>query len=444
MRGMKSFAALLVAAIGLGAYLYFVESKKTPGDDAAKKDKVFAVEADTIDEITIKSESGERTTLKKTGTDWAIVQPVAATPDASEVSGLTSNLASVEVQRVIDDNPTDLKEFGLAAPRVEVSFKAGGQPHILQIGDKTPGGTDLYAKLGDQKRVFLVSSFLDSTFNRATFDLRDKSVLKVDGAKVDALEVATGDRTLRFAKKDGEWDIEQPIATRADFGAVEGLVGKISSARMTSIAAAEATDLKPYGLDKPVATARVATGSSQAALAFGASSGEGAVYAKDLARPAVFTVESTLLDDLRKEAGDYRQKDLFDARAFNATRVEITRGGQTVTFEKTKVKDKDGKEEEKWKQAAPASRDEDNAKVEAFLSAATGARAMGFVASTAKTNLDKPELTITITFDQGKIDRVSFSRNGADGYALREGSPGAATIETATIDAILRAADGIK
>ena len=49
--------------------------------------------------------------------------------------------------------------------------------------------------------------------------------------------------------------------------------------------------------------------------------------------------------------------------------------GQTTVFEKTKVKDKDGKEEEKWRQTAPAARDVDAAKIEALIGAATGARA---------------------------------------------------------------------
>jgi hypothetical protein len=443
MRGLRSFLLLLVVAAGLGAYVYFVESKKTPGDDTPKKDKVFSVEADKIDEVTIKSESGERTTLKKNGAEWQIVQPLTAPPDPAEVSGLTSNLSSVEMQRVIDENPADLKEFGLDDPRVRVTFKAGGKEQTLDIGQKTPTGTDLYAKLAGEKKVFLISSFLDSTFNRTTFDLRDKSVLKVDAAKVDAVEVLKGSDALAFARKDGEWQIVRPIVARADFAAIDALVNKITSAQMKSIAAPETTDLKQYGLDKPAATVRIGTGSSQATLALGSSSGEGAVFAKDLSRPAILTLESSLLDDLKKEAGDYRQKDLFDARAFNATRIDVTRNGQAVAFEKAKVKDKDGKEEEKWKQVLPAARDVDSAKVEALVSLVTGARALGFVTASTPTNLDKPELTIAIKYD-GKEERVAFARSGADGFAQRIGSPGAATVEAATIDSIIKALDDIK
>ena len=444
MRGLKSFALLLVVAVGLGAYVYLVESKRPADGDAAKKDKVFGVEADSIDEITVKAEAGDRTTLKKNGADWHIVQPIAAEPDAAEVSGLVSNLSSVEVQRVIDENPADLKEFGLADPRVQVTFKSGGKAHTLQLGSKTPTGTDVYARLGDQKKVFLVSSFLDSTFNRTTFDLRNKNVLKVDASKIDRLEVVAGDKTIRLVKKDGEWQIEQPLAARADFGAVESLAGKVASAQMKSIAAAEPADLKAYGLDQPAATVRLGTGSSQAALAIGSTSGDGAVFARDLARPAVFTVEATLLDDLKKDASEYRQKDLFDVRPFTASRIDVTRHGQSVAFEKTTVKDKDGKDQEKWKQVLPAPRDVDTTKVETLISAATGARAMGFVTASTKTGLDKPELTIAIRNAQGKEERVAFARNGADGFAERAGSPGAATVELAAIDAIVKALDDIK
>ena len=38
----------------------------------------------------------------------------------------------------------------------------------------------------------------------------------------------------------------------------------------------------------------------------------------------------SLLEDLKKDAGEYRQKDIFDARAFNTTRIEIARGGETA------------------------------------------------------------------------------------------------------------------
>lgn len=449
MRGLRSFAGMLAILIALGAYLYFVDSTKTPSDDAEKKDKVFTVEADKIDEIAVKSESGERTTLKKTGNDWQIVQPVGAKPDDAEVSGLTSNLSRLEIQRVIDENASDLSAYGLEPARVEVSFKADGKQQAIHIGQKTPPGTDLYARLPDQKKVFLISSYLDSTFNRTTFDLRDKAALKLDRDKIDAVEIVTADRQLRVTKADSEWRLTAPVAGRADYSTVEGLIGRLGTLQMKSLAAAEPADLTAYGLDKPDVTVKIGTGSSQATIVFGKKAESGDIYAKDLARPAVFTVESSLLDELKKTPGDFRQKDLFDARAFNATRLEVTRGAQTVVFEKTKVKDKDGKEEEKWRQALPSARDVDSAKVDALLSAATGARADTYVegkdAQAAAKALAKPELSIAIRFDEGKKeDRVAFARSGSDAFASRAGEAGSAKLAASTLDSIVKALEELK
>ena len=443
MRGLRSLMLLLVIAIPLGWYAYR-DSKKGPVDDSPKRDKVFAVESDKIDELEVKSESGERTTLRRSGKTWEIVQPAPAAVDEAAVSGITSNLSSVEMQRVIDENPGDLKEFGLAEPRVEIAFKSGGQQGRLQIGQKTPSGTDVYAKLGDQKKVFLISSYLDSTFNRNTFDLRDKSVLKVDREKVDALEVTAAGRTTRFEKVNGEWQMTQPAGRRADFNAVDGLVSRLSSVQMKSLVPPDSPDPNRGGLDKPSATVRIGSGSSQATLLLGATDSEGSVYAKDVSRPAVFTVEASLLDDLKKDPSEYRQKDLFDARSFNTTRLEIVHNGQTFAFEKTKVKDKDGKESEKWRQVAPAARDVDASKIEALMTAITGARATGFVDSTTKTGLDKPELTVTLKFDEGKEERVSFVPAGEKAYAARPASPGAATVDASVIDGIVKALEALK
>jgi uncharacterized protein DUF4340 len=443
MRGLRPFLGLLVVLIALGAYLYFVESKREVGDDN-KRDKVFTVASDEIDEMTVKAESGEQTTLKKNGSDWQIVQPAALQPDSAEVSGLTTNLSTLEVQRVIDENPGDLAEYGLATPRVEIDFKAKGQDRKLLIGRKSPTGTDLYAKVGDRSRVFLISSYLDSTFNKKTFDLRDKTVMKLDRDAIETLAVTMPAKTMRFAKSGGTWRMTEPVSARADSTSVDGLVNRLNTLQMKSIAAAEPKSLAEYGLDKPAATLQLGSGSSQAALLLGKAAAEGTIYAKDQSRPMVMTIESNLMDELKKDAADFRQKDLFETRTFSATHIEVTRNGQTAAFDKAKTKNKEGQEEEKWKQVAPSAQDVDQTKLENLLSAATQARATSFVESTAKTGLDAPVLRIVIRSTEPKRDEtVTFGKTGDKAFASKAGDPGAAVIESSTIDNITKALDEI-
>ena len=428
MRGLRSFVGLLVVLIGLGAYLYFVESKRDPADTAEKRAKVFTVEADAIQEVTVRSESGQRTTLRKSGSDWQIVEPTAAPADGAEISGIASNLARLEEERLVEENATDLGQFGLAEPRIEVAFKAGGDEQRLLIGSKTPTGSDLYAKTAAAPRVFLLASYLDSTFNRTTFDLRDKSALKFDRDGADAMEIVTAERTLSFAKKDGQWQIVQPPGARPDTAAIEGLLARLNTLQMKSIA----EEAKDYGFDKPAATVRIGAGSAQTTLLVGGPAEEGSVFARDAARPAtVFTLEASLLEDLKKDVGEYRQKDIFDARAFNTTAVEIQRATETLIFEK-----KDGK----WHQTSPAAKEADAARIDSLLSALTSARADTFVQTLPAGTT--PELTVTLKSDEGRTqERVIFSRGGADAFAQREGTAGAATITAAVLDGIVKAVE---
>lgn len=432
MRGVRSLVFLLIVLAGLGAYLYFVEMKKEPGDAPEKREKIFTVEADKIDELTIKSESGDQTRLKKNGSEWQVVVPADGGPtavDAPEVSGIATNLATLEQQRVIEENPQDLKDFGLATPRIEVAFKAGGTEQKLQIGSKTPTGGDLYAKVEGKPKVFLISSYLESTFNRSTFDLRDKTALKLEADKVDAVEVVTPEGTTRFGKVNGAWQLVAPAETRSDTVTVSNAVSRVATAQMKSMAPAK--DLKEYGLDKPAATIRISSGSSQATLLIGKTADAGNVYAKDASRPNVFTIESAIVDDLKKKPAEYRQKDLFDTRAFNATHLEITRGTQIFTFQK------DG---EKWKQVTPAAKEVDAAKVDALLSAITGARAISFVEQAPAA---KPDLVVAVKSKEAD-ERVSFHKQGTDALAVRTGTTGAAKIDPPLIDDIIKALEALK
>lgn len=449
MRGLKSTIALVVVLAGLGAYIYFVTWKQdaTAGESSSKQEKVFAgLETDKIEEVKVKSEKGDTTSLKKANGTWQVTAPIAATADQSEASGIASSLGQISIVRVIDENPTDLKEYGLATPRIEINFKGAGDKDFrkLSVGDKSPTGADLFAKRNDEKKVFLIPAFQESSFNKGTFDLRDKTVWKFDRDKVDGIEVTAGGKPLALAKGTGDWKLTRPVEARADFGTVEGLVGRLQSAQMKSMVTenAEAADLKKYGLDKPEVTVNVSAGSAKATLLVGGKAEDNTIYVRDASKPAVMTVESSLVDELKKGADDYRRKDIFEFRAFNANRVEITRNGQTVAFEKSKGQGQNAPDV--WKRVAPTPGDVDKDKIDSLLSRLSNMRASSFVGADAKTGLDKPAMSVVAKFDDGKKeDRATFGKNGADVYASRPGEPGAAKVDASDFTDVNKTLDEI-
>jgi len=443
MRGLRSTIALLVVLIGLGAYIYYVGSK--PAEDAAtKQEKMFAgLEADKIDEVKLKSEKGDVTTLKKEAGAWRIVAPVEAAAAESDATGIANALAQMQIVRVIDENPTDVKDYGLDAPRIEVEFKGDGGKAAgrLVIGAKTSTGGDLYVRRNDDKRVLLVGSFEETTLNKSTFDLRDKAVVKFDRSKVDGVDVTADGKTLEFAKAGSEWKMIKPIAARADSSAVEALVGQVETAQMKSIVgpATSPAEMKKFGLDKPAATVNVHLGSARATLQLGTKADDATVYARDASKPDIVTVDTAIATDLKKSADDYRRKDMFEFRAFNATHVELTRNGQTVIFERVKA---EGDAPTKWHRVSPNPGDPDTSKVDSLLAGLADIRATSFVPTTAKTGLDAPAMTVVAKFDEGKKEEtVRFGRVGSDVFASRPDDPGAAKVDAEKLDEAFKALD---
>jgi len=460
MHGTRSTPVLLVVFLALGAYVYFVELERPPASETPPNEQLFEWEADAITGLTIDS-GGETTVLSRTadGDGWQVTAPVSAAADETQISSITSALESLEVPRVISDAAPDLAPFGLVSPEVEVGISVSGdsQGGRLLIGDATPTGGERYAKLADSDRVFLVASYLNTTLGRSTFDLRDKTILSFENSDVEQFEIDS-DRSMRFTKDQNEWRMVEPWSVRADFSTVEGTVGRLGSGQMRSIATEGPDESEPeedplamYGLTEPRLSATVRLGSASATLLVGNATADGTYYAKDSSRPVIFTVDSTLVDDLGRDSGEYRTKGLFDFRPFNAARVEIERTDETIVFEKSDGDSDDG--EESWTRVGSGSAAIDRSKMDDFLSALSGLSADSFVESRNDEDLgaDNVLATIRVQFgttsqdgDETEEEQVTLWRTEDATYGVHGDEPGAAIVETQSVDGALDALEALE
>jgi hypothetical protein len=441
MRGGKSFLLLLIVAAGLGYYAWFVERKNEPSGGAEKHDKVFTVESEKIDEITVKSATGDQTKLKRENGEWKIVSPAALTPDLAEVSAITTALAGVEMDKVVEENAASLGNYTLEPARNSVNFHfEGGASHTLDLGVKTPTGADVYARADGGKKVFLIGAYREDALNKSTFNLREKTVLTFDRDKADYLKIDDGKKPVLVSKAGtAQWKLNEPITGPADFTAVDGIIGRLYQLKMKSLVAEDGSkDLKKYGLDKPQYTVTLGAGSARSTLVLGGKAEEGSVYARELTRPMVFTVESTLADDLKKPASDYRLRDIFEFRAFTARRVEITRGGQTYVFALVSPA-ADAKPAE-WKLEKPSAKALDATKTNDMLGNFSNLRADSFIDAagageettvTAIYGDEKAPQTETVTF---RIVPGKGKDAEAKVHATRKGEKGAMVLSALEFD----------
>ena len=465
MRSLRSTLALLVAFLVIGGYAWFVERERPPASEADAPERAFGdLEADTITALTVTADNGDVTELSRASegaNDWTVTSPVDAPADGTAASAIASSVASLEIRRVVQEAVTDLSPFGLAPPAFAVTFaEADGEPLTVAVGDETPTGGERYATIGDG-RLLLIPGFLDTTLNRNTFDLRDRSVLEFTGPDTTSLTIdhagapADGqfEGRLRFAKAEGNWRIVEPLDVRADFGLVEALVGRVGSAEMLTIVeeAAEGEALAQYGLETPRANAAIAVAGETHTLLIGEETPEMTVWARDASRPLVFTVDAAMVDELLRGSETYRQTDLFDFRPFNVTELVVEREGRTIRFEKEVPPGGDDDADaplvstagDVWRRVEPSPEEIERTEMDALLRGLSNLSADGFTASRDGIGLDDPTLRVTATFGDGETETALISRTDDTAHGAHGDEPGAAILDVAEVDTALGALDAL-
>ena len=450
MRRGYSTLTLLVVFVALGSYLYFVELERPPASEVPPNESLIDVASEDFAQLTITT-NGQETILEQSedGNEWRLTGPVTAVADETQVSSITSALSTLQIQRVVAEDVVDFAPFGLDAPTVAVDFVAanGSPSERLLIGDSTPTGGERYAMLADSGRVVLVAAHLDTTFAKSPFDLRDKTILGFDISDVDQFEIQSSAALIRLEKAQNEWILQEPWDARADFSTVEGLVGQLSSGQMRSVVsesvsdeAAEETTAANYGLSDPRLTATIRLGSATATLIVGNDASDGTLYARDASRPVVFTIDSTLVNNLTRAASEFRDKNLFDFSPFNASRIEIQQADGSAVFEKVEAEDEESGSS--WMQVSPDSIAADRTQMDDFLGKLSNLRGESFVETRDDVTFNENSLLLTAqiqfnTSGAGEVsqeDLVTLWRSGDVTYGVRVGEPGAAILDTRTVD----------
>ncbi len=112
--GRMLAAGVLLA--GLAAVLWWSnrEEKAKEGKPAADAPpKILALGADTIQQIDIRHRGEDPISLKLNGSKWEMTSPKPMAVDGLAVSAITSAASSVDSERMVDPNVTDLKPYGL-------------------------------------------------------------------------------------------------------------------------------------------------------------------------------------------------------------------------------------------------------------------------------------------------------------------------------------------
>jgi hypothetical protein len=437
----------LVLVVCFGAYLYLVEQKRAPETGEKPKEKLFTLDKAKVKEVTIARTGGETVRLVKEGATWRMAEPLAVAADSSAVESLLGSLEGLEVQDEVAATTDKLSDFGLASPRLTVSVQVEGakEPLRLLLGEKLVDGSGVYAKVKDKPRVFTIASYVETSLDKKPFDLRDRDVLKVKRDAVKTLQVTGPEGGYALARDDkGEWAFTAPLKTKAGRWAVDGLLGSIENLRMDSVAAEDAKDVKPYGLDKPARTVTLglADGGTRT-LEIGSATADKKYNVRVSGAGQVAVVPSALVDELAKGMGNLRAKRLLDVATYDVEGFDATESGVKKTYAKSTAKDKDGVQTSKWKRTAPDAKDLETSKIEDALFKVGGLEAQELIDAPkpdAEYGLDAPAFALAIRMGAGKGGlEVRVGKKGDAAYARRNDDDAVLKLDAAKADELIKA-----
>jgi hypothetical protein len=436
----KTGLALLVL-VGLALYIWRYEwGQEIPSDEA--KETILAVDEEQAAEITIESSEADTIHLVKDEGSWRVAAPFEAPADGSAVDSILTRLGKLEAEEVVVETTDDVAQYGLEAPSRTVSVVVVGEdgPLVVEFGGTAPGASAIYARTPSSPRVFTVASYVESSFDKKPFDLRDRDILHVKRGDVRTLEVEGPEGDYALARTDaGDWVFTEPIATRAGRWSVDGLLGTIENLRMESVAAEPAESLGPYGLDRPKRSVHlVLSDGTTRTLEIGSPAGEeaeGKYHAREKGASLVAVVPGAIVTDLEKGMGELRAKKLLEVATYDTRGFDVVTGDTRRVYEKSTTEGEDGIDKTQWKRTSPDEAELETTEVENALFELSGVEIAEFEddpAELATYGLEAPLLRVEVRAkgdswaELGEKDGAYFARRNADAAVL-ELEPGKAS-----------------
>ncbi|MBI3597221.1 MAG: DUF4340 domain-containing protein [Nitrospirae bacterium] len=323
---------LVLAAVLLllGVYLVVVEipRQKKAGEAEQNADRLFKFESGDVDTIELRDPSGPIELKKSPDGKWRLTKPLETEADQREVQSLITTVADIRFTRVVEEQVSNMAEFGLAHPNVDITLTLPDRAERLLIGDDGPMPSTVYIQKDGDPRVVLAQQWIKGSLTRTAFDFRTKIILTIDHDKVDQVGLEFPKRSFLLAKQDKNWILKKPIEGPADEDALNTLTLMLQNLRATFfVDPGPAHEKALKSLKKPlvtVTTRETENGAQKSQSArFYAAPEKDSVYVITEPDKPIYRVAKANMDELKPELFHYEDKRLVNVQPESVKGIEI-------------------------------------------------------------------------------------------------------------------------
>jgi hypothetical protein len=363
-------AVLLVIAAAVGVTMYLRRPKKAPPSVDEARPTLAALDREALVKVVLgdraegilvleksapqtNAPSAPQTNAPSAPSWWASDSP-AAPLDGSRLDELLSSFSDLTAERTIDENPTDLGQYGLAPARARVEGSlSDGTAKVFFLGDLAPTGNSYYLRVEGDPKVYTIWRSIGERFHWTLKDLRDRTIApainpdeitylrlaRADGSVIEITEKST------IESASAQFGFSRFVMTRP-YRHPRGVDAEKQDAFLRGplgIAIADFVDDAPkdlaaYGLAKPWGQVLVRDKTNTLSFQLGAKRKDGMTYFRVGGKPNVYAVQTESLSFMSTPAFDLVDKFAFIPNIDDVDRLEITTGGAThaLTLARTK------------------------------------------------------------------------------------------------------------
>lgn len=156
------------------------------------------------------SREGASFEFQKSDGEWQIREPVSELADQGAVGSLISSLASAEAEAFVEEEPSQLADYGLESPQIVVRLREEGSDawEVLDIGASVDEA--YFARNPNKGPVIELSGDVYDDLTKDLWDYRQKDVVTVPQSDIETLTLTREDLHLEVAYADFKWVIQKP------------------------------------------------------------------------------------------------------------------------------------------------------------------------------------------------------------------------------------------
>ena len=261
---------------------------------------VLAFEQAQVREATLQR-GAQQMMFAKEGAEWKISRPKTVKADAAKITDLLSKVSSQRVTSYVDENPAELKTYGLDAPALIFSVFLGENRAQKTLAIGRQSGDQFFARDLSRRSIFKVDTAFVHRLQVSLADVRSKKVLSFNASEVNRLTVRQNDSTFVFVKDTSNtWTMTAPQPLAIKGWKISSLVSELELMNAVSFVDDAPSALRPFGLDAPQVLCELYQDDRLIdQLLIGRRDGKDGLFVNSGGHSAVYTVSKDLLDKIR-------------------------------------------------------------------------------------------------------------------------------------------------